>query len=83
MNTDAEYTFTVTGETTLIAVYEGVLEVKLSKKEGLSGGAIVGIIIGSLAGTGIIGFAIFWFAIRKKSFADLIAIIKEIGKKKQ
>ena len=83
VNTDAEYTFTVTGETTLIAVYEDVLEVKLSKKEGLSGGGIVGIIIGSLAGAGIIGFAIFWFAIRKKSFADLIAAIKEIGKKKQ
>ena len=49
----------------------------------VSGGQIAGIVIGSLAGAGIIGFAIFWFAVRKKSFADLIAAIKGLGKKKQ
>ena len=32
---------------------------------------------------GLGGFAIFWFVIKKKSFADLIAAIKGIFKKKQ
>lgn len=52
------------------------------KPKGLSGGAIAGIVVGSVAVAGIGGFAIFWFAIKKKSFADLIAAIKGIFKKK-
>ena len=50
--------------------------------KGLSGGAIAGIAVGSVAVAGIGGFAIFWFAVKKKSFADLIAAIKGIFKKK-
>ena len=57
-------------------------EVVEPKQEGLSGGAIAGIVIGSVAVVGIGGFAIFWFAIKKKSFAELIAAIKGIFKKK-
>ena len=79
VSTQKEYTFNVSKETTLTAVYEDALVAN----DGLSGGAIAGIVIGSLAGAGIIGFAIFWFAVRKKSFADLIAAIKGLGKKKQ
>ena len=41
---------------------------------GLSGGAIAGIAVGGVAVAGGGGFAIFWFVIKKKSFADLIAI---------
>ena len=82
VSTDTEYTFTVTGETTLTAVYEDVPEVKPSKKEGLSGGAIAGIVVGSVAVAGIGGFAIFWFAVKKKTFADLIAAIKGTQKNK-
>ncbi len=78
VSTKKEYTFNVSKETTLTAVYEDAPD-----KNGLSGGAIAGIVIGSIAGVGIIGFAIFWFAVRKKSFADLIAAIKGLGKKKQ
>ena len=72
VSTEKSYTFTVTGETTLTAVYE---DAPVAKK-GLSGGAIAGIVIGSVLLAGIGGFAIFWFAVRKKTFADLIAVIK-------
>ena len=72
VSTDKSYTFKVTGETTLTAVYEDAPVAK----DGLSGGAIAGIVIGSAAVAGIGGFAIFWFAVRKKTFADLIAAIK-------
>jgi len=47
------------------------------KKDGLGTGAIVGIVIGSVAVVGIGGFAIFWFVIKKKSWADLLAIFKK------
>ena len=53
------------------------------KKDGLSGGAIAGIVIGSVAVAGIGGFAIFWFAVKKKTFADLIAAIKALFTKKK
>ncbi len=53
-----------------------------SASKGLSGGTIAGIVVGSVAVAGIGGFAIFWFAIKKKSFADLIAAIKGLFKKK-
>ena len=44
------------------------------EKNGLGTGAIIGIVIGSVSVVGIGGFALFWFVIKKKSFADLIAI---------
>ena len=81
VSTDKSYTFKVTGATTLTAVYgdkpsDGGEITPPAKKDGLSGGAIAGIVIGSVAVAGIGGFAIFWFAVRKKTFADLIAAIK-------
>ena len=82
-----EYTFEVKGETTLTAVYDdmpsGSGEITPpAKNDGLSGGAIAGIVIGSTAVAGIGGFAIFWFAVKKKTFADLIAAIKKTPKNK-
>ena len=83
VSTDKSYTFTVTGATTLTAVYEdktsdGGEIASPDKKDGLSGGMIAGIVIGSAAVAGIGGFAI-----KKKSLADLIAAIKaKFGKKK-
>ena len=82
VSTDKSYTFTVNGETTLTAVYEdkssgGGEITPPAKKDGLSGGQIAGIVIGSVAVAGIGGFAIFWFAVKKKTFADLITAIKE------
>lgn len=47
------------------------------EKTGLSGGAIAGIVIGSVAVAGLGGFSLFWFVIKKKKFADLIALFKK------
>ena len=52
------------------------------EKGGLSDGAIAGITVGSVAVAEIGGFSIFWFAIKKKKFSDLIAATKGIFKKK-
>ena len=88
VSTQKEYTFNVNGETTLTAVYEdkssgGGEITPPAKKDGLSGGAIAGIVIGTLLFAGIGGFAIFWFAVKKKTFADLIAAIKALFTKKK
>ena len=82
VSTKKEYTFTVNGETTLTAVYEdkssGGGEITPSaKKDGLSGGQIAGIVIGSVLLAGIGGFAVLWFAVKKKTFADLGALLKK------
>ena len=73
VSTDKSYTFKVTGATTLTAVYEDAP----AAKKGLSGGAIAGIVIGSVLLAGIGGFAIYWFAISKKTFADLGVALKK------
>lgn len=54
-----------------------------AKKDGLSGGQIAGIVIGSVAVAGIGGFAFVWFVVKKKTFADLIAAIKALFTKKK
>ena len=82
VSTEKSYTFKVTGATTLTAVYEdkpsgGGEITPPAKKDGLSGGQIAGIVIGSVAVAGIGGFAIFWFAVKKKTFADLGALLKK------
>ncbi len=47
-------------------------------KKGLSGGAIAGIAIGSVAVAGLGGFSLVWFVIKKKTFAELIVAIKGV-----
>ena len=93
VSTNKSYTFTVTEATTLTAVYEdkaptptpqpGTDTKPTTEKQGLSGGQIAGIVIGSVAVAGIGGFAIFWFVVKKKTFADLIAAIKALFTKKK
>ena len=39
------------------------------QKAGLSGGAIAGIVIASIATLGIVGFCVYWFVLRKKKLA--------------
>ncbi len=81
VSTEKSYKFTVSEEKTLTAVYEdkssGGEITPPAKKDGLSGGAIAGIVIGSVAVAGIGGFAIFWFAVKKKTFADLGIALKK------
>ena len=88
VSTDKSYTFKVSGEKKLTAVYDdkpsgGGEITPPAKKDGLSGGAIAGIVIGSVLLAGIGAFAIFWFAVKKKTFADLIAAIKALFTKKK
>lgn len=92
VSTQKKYTFEVKDEMVLTAVYQdkapggGTIDGEIAPapdKKGLSGGQIAGIVIGSLAGVGIIGFAIFWFVVKKKTFAELISAIKALFNKKQ
>ena len=46
-------------------------------KDGLSGGAIAGIAVGSTATLGLGGFSLFWFVIKKKKWSDLVGIFKK------
>ena len=82
VSTEKSYKFTVSGEKTLTAVYDdkysgGGEITPPAKKDGLSGGQIAGIVIGSVLLAGIGGFAIFWFAVKKKTFADLGVALKK------
>lgn len=92
VSTQKEYTFVVKDGMVLTAVYQdkapggGTIDGEIAPapdKKGLSGGQIAGIVIGSLAGVGIVGFAIFWFVVKKKTFAELISAIKAMFNKKQ
>ena len=91
VSSDNSYTFTVTEGITLEARYVNTSGGDVTpggeinppaENEVLSGGAIAGIVVGSVAIAGIGGFAIFWFVVKKKSFAELIAAIKGLFKKK-
>ena len=86
VSTKKSYTFTVSEEKTLTAVYEDISSgggeiTPPAKKDGLSGGQIAGIVIGTLLLAGIGGFAIYWFAISKKTFADLGTAFKKFFEK--
>lgn len=85
---DETYSFSATDNVTLTAVYSDIAPGseqsgggqpggEQSEKTGLSGGAVAGIVIGSVAVAGVGGFSVFWFVIKKKKFADLIAIFKK------
>jgi len=45
--------------------------------DGLGTGAIVGIVVGSVAVAGVGGFALIWFVIKKKTWAEFLAIFKK------
>ena len=88
VSTKKEYTFEVKDEMVLTAVYEdkssgGGEITPPAKKDGLSGGQIAGIVIGSAAVAGLGVFAVLWFAVKKKTFADLGVAIKALFTKKK
>ena len=64
------------GNETYTATYS-FAEVKDSRNESLSGGAIAGIATGSAAAVGLGGFSLFWFVIKKKRFSDLFKGFKK------
>ena len=64
---------TITFETDHFSQYAVI---GITEDAGLGTGAIVGIVIGSALVAGVGGFALLWFVIKKKSFADLIAVFK-------
>lgn len=89
VSTDSVYSFEVTGPATLTSAYNATEVIPVpepivpdAKPSGLSGGAIAGIVVGSVAVASIGGFAIVWFVVKKKSWADLSAVIKGVFKKK-
>ena len=82
VSTQKEYTFNVMEEKNLTAVYDDMPSgggeiTPPAQKDGLSGGQIAGIVIGTVLIAGIGGFAIFWFAVKKKTFADLGVALKK------
>ena len=88
VSTNKSYTFTVAEEKTLTAVYEDMPSgggeiTPPAETDGLSGGQVAGIAIGSVAVAGVGGFAVLWFAVKKKTFTDLIAAIKALFTKKK
>ena len=51
---------------------------KPEESKGLSIGAIIAIVLASIALAGIGGFAIYWFVIKKKRFSELGATMKTL-----
>ena len=74
----ATTTFTMPeGNVTVTATYKQVVVPPAPSSSGLSGGAIAGIVIGSILVVGIAGFALIWFVIKKKTWADFVALFKK------
>ena len=82
-------TINITADTELFAIWEDTQTPPINPDEpedtnkGLGVGAIIGIVLASLVVLGTGGFAIVWFAIKKKSFADLGNVFKKLFKKKE
>lgn len=65
---------TVRKDTVIKAVWE---KAPVKPAEGLSGGIIALIVIGSVLVVGIGGFGVFWFVVKKKTFAEFLASFKK------
>lgn len=55
----------------------GIPGTKPSDPESLPAGAIIGIVAGSVVVVGVGGFALVWFVIKKKTWAEFVAIFKK------
>ena len=67
----------IEGNVTVTATYKPIVVPPDPSSSGLSGGAIAGIVISSILVVGIGGFALVWFVIKKKTWADFVAIFKK------
>jgi len=82
-------TINISADTELFAIWEDTQTPPINPDEpeqpqqpedtnkGLGVGAIIGIVLASLVVLGTGGFALVWFVIKKKSWADFIAIFKK------
>ena len=76
-------TINITADTELFAIWEDTQTPPINPDEpedtnkGLGVGAIIGIVLASLVVLGTGGFTLVWFVIKKKSWADFIAIFKK------
>lgn len=82
VSTDATYTFNATETLTIKAVYQNITtpevpEITEPTNNGIGGGAIVAIVISSVLVLSCGGFALVWFVIKKKKWADLVALFKK------
>ena len=83
----ATYTITVDGQTHVFTVILPIVEESqepIELEEGLSGGAIAGIVIGSVFGAILIAvgvMAILWFVVKKKTMEELLKLLPKKGKK--
>ena len=74
---DNDYTCDICGAIVSVGTVGDSDNVSNSDGNGLSGDTIAGIVIGSSAVIGVGGFSLVWFVIKKKSWADLLAIFKK------
>ncbi len=81
---DAGDSITVENDTVITAVWKDIPVTPVDPvtpdtpaKGGLSGGAIAAIVIASVLVVGVGGFALVWFVILKKTWADFVAIFKK------
>lgn len=73
----ATYEITVKAKDTPVTPDDPVTPDEPSKSSGLPAGAVVGIVIGSALVIGVGGFALVWFVIKKKTWADFVALFKK------
>ena len=71
------YQITVKEAETPVTPDDPVTPEEPSKNAGLPAGAVVGIVIGSTLVVGVGGFALVWFVIKKKTWADFLALFKK------
>lgn len=62
---------------TLPDANEGNGEVPADGAEGLPVGAVVGIAVGGVTVVGVSVFSLIWFVIKKKKWAELLAVFKK------
>ena len=61
---------------TITATYKLAVAPEPEAKGGLGAGAVVAILLSSLIVASVGGFAVYWFVIKKKTWADFVALFK-------